>query len=91
MIYGVYSVFDEAANAYLQPFFTPTRALAVRSFAELVNTADHVFAKWPLSFSLVYLGEFDDSTGVVSPLPVPSVIGKAHEWRKTSTPDVKET
>lgn len=66
MILKVYSVFDSAANAYLQPFFAPTDGLAIRSFMDACNDASHQFHKHGLDYSLYLLGDFDDHLGTFS-------------------------
>lgn len=58
-----YSVFDEKAAAYLQPFFAPTRGLAIRSFADAVNDPAHAFHKHLADYTLFEVGEFDQNLG----------------------------
>lgn len=60
----VYSVFDKAVGAYLQPFYARSQGEALRSFSEAANNGTSNFAKYPLDFTLVRLGEFDDNSGV---------------------------
>jgi hypothetical protein len=61
MILSIFSVYDKKAEAYLQPFFAPTKASAERSFRNAINDNDHTFNCNPDDYSLVYIGEFDDS------------------------------
>lgn len=60
-----YTVFDHAAEAYLEPFFAPTRGVAIRSFTEAVNSEGHTFAKHPEDYTLYEIGTYDPSTGVI--------------------------
>lgn len=60
----VYSVFDKAVGAYLQPFYARSNGEALRSFTEACNNGDSVFSKHALDYTLVRLGEFDDNSGV---------------------------
>jgi hypothetical protein len=60
----VFSVFDKAVGAYLQPFFSRAKGEAVRSFADACNKSDHQFAQHGLDYVLMYMGEFDDVSGV---------------------------
>lgn len=67
MIIRIYAVRDSAVEAFLQPFFAPTQASAIRSLMEAVNDPTHAFHKNAKDFALYHLGEFDDTNGVVSP------------------------
>lgn len=61
-----YSVFDSKAEAYLRPFFAPTRGLAIRSFADAINDKASDMAKHAADYTLFEIGEFDDSTGLLT-------------------------
>lgn len=61
----LFTVFDSAARAYLQPFFSSTVEEAIRSFREAVNTEGHQFNKFPEDYALYCVGEFDQATGVL--------------------------
>lgn len=56
----MYTVFDTAASAYLQPFFTTSTGLAIRSFQDAINDPNHQFSKHYTDYVLYLLGEFDD-------------------------------
>lgn len=58
----VFTIFDEKAGAYLQPFFSDTVGLAVRTITELVNDPQHNFCKYASDFTLFQLGSFDNKT-----------------------------
>jgi hypothetical protein len=62
----VYTVYDHAAEAYLEPFFLPTRGTAIRSFAQAVNQDGHSFNQHPDDYTLYEIGEFDPSRGTVT-------------------------
>lgn len=62
----VFSVYDEKAEAFLQPFFVDTNGLAIRSISECLTDPNHMFSKHSSDFSLFLLGEFDDSTGIMT-------------------------
>lgn len=63
MIYEVFSVFDEKADAFLPPFILPRIAQAKRVFADCVNSDDHQFGAHPSDYTLFRLGQFDDAAG----------------------------
>lgn len=66
MILKIFSVRDNAVDAFLQPFFSPTHGSAIRSLTEVVNDENHTFHKHAADYSLYLLGEFDDATGVIT-------------------------
>lgn len=63
----MYAVFDSAADAYAMPWFLPTEAMALRAFSQCVNNKDHQYGQSPQDYTLMEIGFFDDSTGVVEP------------------------
>jgi hypothetical protein len=67
MILNIYAVRDSAVEAFLQPFFAPTHASAIRSLTEAVNDPQHTFNKQAKYYALYHLGGFDDSTGSLHP------------------------
>lgn len=79
MILKIFSVYDNAAGAYLQPFFAPTVGLAVRSFSDAVNDPKHQFNTHVHDYTLYLLGEFNDSDGSFSPQTEPVKISTAKE------------
>lgn len=62
-----YAVFDKKADMYTPPFLEIKDGTAIRAVQDLViNNKDHPFAKHPSDFSLHRLGEFDETTGVIT-------------------------
>lgn len=68
MIRVIFSVRDSASELYGQPFFVPSRGVALRSFADEANraAADNALNQHPEDFILYELGTFDESTGAFS-------------------------
>ncbi len=70
----IYSVFDSKAEAFMTPFFAPTRGVALRSFQEAASTAGHEFHKHASDYQLFELGAFEDQGAVIeahaSPVPL---------------------
>lgn len=64
MMMKAYSIYDQAAKAYMQPFFTSADGLAARMFSNLVNDGQSQVSGHPADFTLFGVGEFDDQTGV---------------------------
>lgn len=63
MILKVFSIYDEKAEAYMQPFFLPKTGMAIRTITNCVNDPKHQFCAHPADYTLFLLGEFDDSSG----------------------------
>jgi len=67
MILNVYTIYDDAAKAYMQPFMFQTDGLAVRAFQDNINSdKSNNISEHPEQFTLFKVGEFDDSTGAIS-------------------------
>ena len=62
----VYSIYDSKAEAYLRPFFVPTKGLAIRSVTEGLADPHSSLAKHVADYTLFEIGEYDDATGVVT-------------------------
>lgn len=69
MKYGMYSVYDSKAGAFLPPFVLPRTQQAQRVFGDCVNSPDHQFGKHPDDYTLFHLGNWDDETGDYKALP----------------------
>lgn len=63
MIKKIYSIYDEKAAYYMQPFFLNQDAEAIRAIADLIDKPDHPFAKHPQDYTLFGLGEYDELNG----------------------------
>ncbi|QCQ84766.1 nonstructural protein [Blackfly microvirus SF02] len=74
----IFSVFDKAVGAFLQPFYCRSKGEAIRSFTEVVNDPKREFGRYSSDYSLMYHGEFDDSSGMFASGDTVRVIG-AHE------------
>lgn len=71
----VYSVFDAAVKAYLPPFYVRAKGEAIRSFASAVNSSESAISKHKGDYTLFLIGEYDDSTGLLTPCNPDRVIG----------------
>lgn len=77
MRFGVYSVYDSKAKAFLPPFVMVNDHVAVRVFADCANESGHQFCKFGSDFSLFKIAEFDDAIGEMLPLKVHENLGLA--------------
>lgn len=81
MIHRIFTVYDAAAGAYLQPFYSKTKALAIRSFQEAANDPKHQFSQYPADYTLFEIGEFDDNSGLFKSLEQRVNLGSALEHK----------
>lgn len=63
----VYTVKDQKAEAYLQPFTTSTDGLAIRTMQTTMEQENNL-SKYPEDFSLWKIGQFNELTGVIEPI-----------------------
>jgi hypothetical protein len=61
----IFSVYDEKAKAYLQPFFCASAGLALRSVEHSMRDQNSPFYLYSGDFTLFEIGGFDDITGRV--------------------------
>ncbi len=67
----MFAIKDSKAEAFLQPFFTPTIGTAIRSFQQAVNQEGSDFQKYSADYTLFELADFDERKGEVVPLQAP--------------------
>jgi hypothetical protein len=63
----IFSIYDEKAEAFLQPFFFDTVGQAERAIIDCLSDPNHNFARYSSDFTLFMIGEYDESTGVITP------------------------
>jgi hypothetical protein len=61
----VFAVYDNAAAAYLTPFFMPTRGLALRAFIAAASDEKHQFFSHAGDYTLFEIGTFEETTGAL--------------------------
>ena len=76
----IFSIYDSAAKFYMPPFMVPNKGVALREFADACNHKDSFLAKHPADFRMFRLGDFDDNSGVLSPLAQPEFLCNAVEF-----------
>lgn len=57
----IFSVYDQKADAYINPFYLPTTAQAIRTFQDCVDDSNHQFGKHPEDYFLYELGTFENT------------------------------
>lgn len=71
MKHSMFSVFDQAAGAFLPPFILHSDGLAARVFGDCVSSKDHQFGQHPGDYALYRIGSFEDGKAELQPeLPI---------------------
>lgn len=67
----VFSVFDRASESFAPPFAAPHEGVAIRGFQDAVNNPkrDTDLSNHPDDFDLYAIGEFNSTTGILTPHP----------------------
>lgn len=81
MTLKIFAIYDSKAEAYNQPFFMGTKGQALRAFTDEINNSQSMISKHPADYTLMEIGEYDDSTGQLSPLPAKINLGTAIELK----------
>lgn len=82
MIQKMYSVRDQKAEVFNLPFYSKTHGEAERNFTQLVNDEKSMPGNYPDDYDLYWIGDYNDQTGVVTPLDTPQHIIKAVQVSK---------
>ena len=73
MKHQIFSVYDTIAKAWLPPFYYHNEGLAIRTFADCVNSEQHQFGANPSDYTLFHIGEWDDHDGKITPTEPESI------------------
>lgn len=80
MVLKAFSVRDVKAEAYMPPFFMSTTSMALRAFADAVGDGKSQFCRHPEDFFLFHIGDFDEQSGLLSPVATPLFLACASEF-----------
>lgn len=67
----IFTVFDNAANAFLPPFYMHNEQMAYRAMKECLADENHKFSQHSPDFTLFKLGSYDDTTAKFDMLSSP--------------------
>jgi len=72
---------DQAIESFGTPFFVTHQGAGLRSFIDEVNrqSDDNQLNKHPDDFVLYRCGEFDQETGIFTPLNIPERVAQASD------------
>lgn len=88
MILKVFSVRDMKAEAFLQPFFSPTQGAALRAFGDACNKTDSPFYMHPNDYILYEIGSYDDGDGSLESLDPVKMLSCAADFVEIRVPPV---
>lgn len=91
MIVNIYSIYDSKAQAYLQPFFCATHALAFRNIEKAMKNPHSPFSDFPADFTLFKVGEFDDLEGIVIGVSAHENLGNLIQFAPPPSPVAADT
>ncbi len=92
----LFSVHDQAADRFIDPFCAPTIEFAIRGFKEAINTPDHHFGKYPEDYVLYHVGSFDAELGVMHEVKAHKIgnalsfVDKSHQFDIEHSASLKE-
>ena len=61
----MFCIHDNKAEAFLNPFFLPMKAMAIREFQNMVNDPNHAFGRNPSDYTLFMCGQWDGESGKI--------------------------
>lgn len=73
----IFAVYDKKSVAYANPFYFHQKGQAIRAFEDAVNDPQSPLSKHPEDFAIFEIGEWNDTTGVITPLPNPVPVEEA--------------
>lgn len=74
---AVCAVRDLAMEAFAQPMFVPTPAVAVRGFINEARRAESAIRQNPEDYELYHIAEYDESSGTFRNLDKPELLMRA--------------
>lgn len=80
MLIHLFSIRDLKAEAYNDPFYAPTTAVALRLFETNVKDPNSDLAKYPADYRLYEVGSFNRETGELAMLETPRDLGLATDF-----------
>jgi len=75
-----FTVYDEKAEVYATPFFTPAIGQASRMFADLANNKETAIGKHPEDYTLYHIGYYLDTHAKFDNNEQPVLIGRALDY-----------
>lgn len=66
MIKRMFAIYDAKTQVYHPPFMAHNEQDAMRQVLEVISEGRNMISKYPADYTLVEVGSFDDSKGIVT-------------------------
>ncbi len=76
----MFSIYDNKAGTWLDPFYATNEAVAQRTFSDAVNDPQSMFNKHPTDFVLFHVGTWDDQKGKIEIKEPAKNMGLANDY-----------
>lgn len=76
----IFSVYDEASEAYMMPFYSWQNASAIRAVVQQMQDPQSMLSLHPKDFSLYHMGSFNDQDGKIDAISPPILIGRLTDY-----------
>lgn len=80
MVHQIVAVQDAKASAFLTPVFFANVGQAIRLFGDVCAQKDSSFYVHPEDYALYKLGEYNDNSGIITPLHTPEYLSRATDF-----------
>ena len=77
-----YAVYDNKAEAFMQPFFAGNPGLAIRTLSDNCKNPESIWNRHPNDFCLYEIGEYDENSGELINHETNKNLGMAIEYIK---------
>lgn len=84
MLHKLTTIYDSKSETYMRLHPVKTQGEALRFFTSECNNPQSQLNKWPEDFSLWIVADYDDATGIITPLDKHICLGKAIEYVEES-------
>lgn len=79
----VFAVYDSKSENFGTPMFMLTEGVATRSFEDECNRKESQLYQHPEDYGLFHIADYEDQSGVITPLKQPKSLGMAIEYKKS--------
>lgn len=80
MLKQMFSVLDTKSGVFSNPFCSVNFSTALRDFSRAASDPNSDINHFPSDYSLMHVGQFDDATGIITPLVSPESLGVATQF-----------
>lgn len=78
----IFCVHDSKAEAFMNPFYSPTAGTAIRMFTASANNPEHEFGKYSEDYTLFELGSWDEDNATFDLHETPRSLGLALQYKE---------